>query len=227
MKRLIVLDPGHGGADPGALNGKRLEKDDNLRMASAVRDLLGKQGHDVLLTRSDDTNPSYSDRIGLANTTGADLFLSVHRNSWTNSTPKGIEIYARYHPHLPAMATILEQLATHPHQGNRGAKLGAYKVLLGASMPAGLIEIGFISNAEDNRLYDAHFDAYAEAIARGVCYALGEPYIVDDMAPVLYRIQVGAFTNKEYAEAYMQKIQADGYPAFMIDPTPAEIAKEA
>lgn len=173
MSKTIVLDPGHGGGDSGALNGTRYEKNDNLRMAKAIRDLLVKQGHTVMLTREDDINPSYEARIGMANNAKADLFLSVHRNSWLTTVPNGIEIYARYQPHLTAMATILEELAKEPHQGNRGVKTGAYRVLYNAQMPAGLVEIGFISNTKDNELYDAHFNAYAEAIARGICWTTG------------------------------------------------------
>jgi N-acetylmuramoyl-L-alanine amidase len=215
MSKVIVLDPGHGGNDSGALNGSRYEKNDNLRMAKAVKALLQKQGHTVLMTREDDSNPSYEARIGTAIKAKADLFLSIHRNSFTNTTAKGIEIYARYSPHLAAMATILEELAKEPNQANRGAKLGAYKVLYGATMPAGLIEIGFISNAEDNRLYDLHFDKYAEAIARGICYALGEEYRTQTGAR--YKVQVGAFNSKENAEAFLKTVQNMGLAAFLVD----------
>lgn len=215
MSKVIALDPGHGGNDSGALNGSRYEKNDNLRMAKAVKALLQKQGHTVLMTREDDTNPSYEARIGTAIKAKADLFLSIHRNSFTNTTAKGIEIYARYSPHLAAMATILEELAKEPNQANRGAKLGAYKVLYGATMPAGLIEIGFISNAEDNRLFDLHFDKYAEAIARGICYALGEGY--KTQLPARYKVQVGAFGVKTNAEAFLQAVKDMGLAAFLVD----------
>lgn len=215
MTKVIVLDAGHGGSDSGAVNGSRYEKDDNLRMAKAVRHLLEKQGHTVLMTREGDTNPSHETRIATANKAKADLFLSIHRNAHTDKTAKGIEIYARYSPHLAAMATILEELAKEPNQANRGAKLGAYKVLYGATMPAGLIEIGFISNAEDNRLYDLHFDKYAEAIARGICYALGAEYRTQTGAR--YKVQVGAFNSKENAEAFLKTVQNMGLAAFLVD----------
>lgn len=215
MSKLIVLDPGHGGNDSGALNGSRLEKNDNLRMAKAVKALLQKQGHTVLMTREEDTNPGLETRLSVATKAKADLFLSIHRNAHTDKTAKGIEIYARYTPHLAAMATILEELAKEPNQANRGAKLGAYKVLYGATMPAGLIEIGFISNAEDNRLYDLHFDKYAEAIARGICYALGEKYRTQTGAR--YKVQVGAFNSKDNAEAFLKTVQNMGLSAFLVD----------
>lgn len=215
MSKVIVLDPGHGGNDSGALNGSRYEKNDNLRMAKAVKALLQKQGHTVLMTREDDSNPSYEARIAVATKAKADLFLSIHRNSFTNAIAKGIEIYARYSPHLADMTTILEELAKEPNQANRGAKLGAYRVLYGAAMPAGLIEIGFISNAEDNRLYDLHFDKYAEAIARGICYALGEKYRTQTGAR--YKVQVGAFNSKDNAEAFLKTVQNMGLSAFLVD----------
>ncbi len=214
MSKIICLDPGHGGSDPGATNGSRYEKNDNLRMAQAVQAYLEKQGHTVILTRSGDTNPSLDSRITLAIKAKADLFLSIHRNSFSDSTAKGIEIYARYTPHLAAMTTILEELAKEPNQANRGAKIGAYRVLYGATMPAGLVEIGFISNVEDNRLYDLHFDRYAEAIARGICYALGESYKTKQQPR--YKVQVGAFSVKENAEAFLKKVQGMGLAAFLV-----------
>lgn len=209
MSKIIILDPGHGGPDPGSLNGTRYEKTDNLRMAKAVRDLLEKQGHTVLMTREGDTNPAHEARLAVATKAKADLFLSIHRNAHSGKTAKGIEIYARYQPHQAAMATILEELAKEPNQANRGAKLGAYKVLYGATMPAGLIEIGFISNTEDNRLFDLHFDRYAEAVARGICYAVGEGYKTGPTARYGVAKQVIALSDKEAAEQYAAKLNRE------------------
>ena len=81
---LICLDPGHGGSDPGAVLGDRLEKDDNLKMALAVRDALERHGFEnlsVMLTREDDTDLELQQRVDIANSAGATLFISFHRNS--------------------------------------------------------------------------------------------------------------------------------------------------
>ena len=177
IAKTIFLDPGHGGADPGAVNGRRYEKTDNLRIAGAVREKLKARGHTVLMTREEDEyNPSLSARIAVANSARADLFLSLHRNSFNTKEANGIEIWVRYPAHAAAAAILLEELAKCPNQSNRGVKTGDYLVLYNAAMPAMLLELGFISNELDNELFDNHLDIYAESIARGILLALGEEY---------------------------------------------------
>lgn len=90
---IVCLDAGHGGTDAGAVNGDRLEKNDNLRMALAVRDKLENAGSErltVLLTRTDDTFLELQQRVDLANENGATLFVSLHRNSGGG---KGVEVW--------------------------------------------------------------------------------------------------------------------------------------
>ena len=221
MNKKIYLDPGHGGLDSGAVNGKRLEKNDNLRLAKAVREKLKMQGHTVLLTReADNENPSLDARIGAANAAKADLFISLHRNSFTTPSANGIEIWVRYNNHVAAAAEMLESLAKAPHQSNRGVKIGNYRVLHNAQMPAMLLEDGFISNTHDNELFDKFFDDYATAIAKGALNALGEEWTESGEADYkpLYRVQVGAFTAKENAEAFLQTVRNMGLAAFIVAP---------
>ena len=221
-KKIIYIDPGHGGLDAGATNNKRYEKNDNLKMSFAVRDKLLAQGYTVLLTReTDSANPSLEARIGAANAAGADFFLSLHRNSFTSSTAKGIEIWARYNNHVAAATTVLEAVAEIPHQANRGVKIGAYRVLYNAKMPAMLLELGFISNAKDNELFDTHFDKYATAIAQGILTALGEAWSESGKEAAienkpLYRVQVGAFGVKTNAEAFLKTVKEMGLSAFIV-----------
>ncbi|MEM9840045.1 MAG: N-acetylmuramoyl-L-alanine amidase [Pseudomonadota bacterium] len=91
---LIVLDPGHGGRDPGAIGaGGTLEKDIALSYSRALKSTLERRGYDVILTRSDDTYVAHEDRIGLARDRDADLFLSVHADSNTDKTLRGGSVY--------------------------------------------------------------------------------------------------------------------------------------
>lgn len=227
-QKVICIDPGHGGTDPGATNGTRLEKDDNLRMAKAVRDKLVAQGHTVVMTRQTDAIVSLDDRAAINRNTKADLFISIHRNSFTNSTACGVENWARYQNHVSTAATVLEELSKLPNQSNRGVKIGAYKVLNNSPCPAMLLELGFISNAKDNELFDKHFDDYATAIARGILTALGEGWSEPGEStgkPLqpLYRVQVGAFTVKGNAEVFLRQVQKMGLQAFLVSP---ELPKE-
>ncbi len=175
---IVCLDAGHGGTDAGAVNGDRLEKNDNLRMALAVRDKLENAGSErltVLLTRTDDTFLELQQRVDLANENGATLFVSLHRNSgggkgvevWTSSLKEKAECrLAQY---------IMDGLEQAGVQKVRGVKHGtagnpavSYTVVGRTEMPACLVELGFIDNDEDNALLDSHWDAYAQAIADGI-----------------------------------------------------------
>ncbi|MEG0570362.1 MAG: N-acetylmuramoyl-L-alanine amidase, partial [Oscillospiraceae bacterium] len=91
MAKTICLDPGHGGKDAGAVNGSRYEKNDNLRIAFALETVLKRQGFNVLLTRKDDSYVSLEERARIANKNSADLFLSLHRNSFSKPDANGIE----------------------------------------------------------------------------------------------------------------------------------------
>lgn len=175
---IVCLDAGHGGTDAGAVNGDRLEKDDNLRIALAVRDKLEAAGSErltVLMTRADDTFLELQQRVDLANENGATLFVSLHRNSgggkgvevWTSSLKEKAECrLAQY---------IMDGLEQAGVQKVRGVKHGtagnpavSYTVVGRTEMPACLVELGFIDNDEDNALLDSHWDAYAQAIADGI-----------------------------------------------------------
>ena len=175
---VVCLDAGHGDTDAGAVNEDRLEKDDNLRMALAVRDKLEAAGSErltVLMTRADDTFLELQQRVDLANEGGATVFVSLHRNSgggkgvevWTSSLKEKAECrLAQY---------IMDGLEQAGVQKVRGVKHGtagdpavSYTVVGRTEMPACLVELGFIDNDEDNALLDSHWDAYAQAIADGI-----------------------------------------------------------
>ena len=171
---LIVVDPGHGGFDNGASFQGRLEKNDNLRLGLAVRDALQALGMRVLMTRSDDTFIPLRERAAMANDADADLFVSLHRNSYTEQTPstKGVEnfIYltAPEATARRAARLVLDNVVNVGVQADRGVNRGNYYVLRRTNMPAMLLEMGFIINEEDNRLFDENLYEYAAAIARGV-----------------------------------------------------------
>ncbi len=175
---LICLDPGHGGTDPGAVLGDRLEKDDNLRLALAVRDKLesaGRQDLTVLLTRADDTPLELQDRVDIANKADATLFISLHRNSGGG---QGFEtwISAQAEKHESRLATYIQKKITAiegvkdrgVRSGTAGNPAASYTVVGRTNMPACLVEVGFLDSETDNILLDSQFDAFAQAIADGI-----------------------------------------------------------
>lgn len=175
---IICLDPGHGGTDPGAVWGNRLEKEDTLAMALAVKDALESCGFSdltVMLTRDSDREVSLEQRADTANRAGATLFISIHRNSGGG---RGVETWtsAQRTRHETQLAKgIQDRLAQAGISKDRGVKHGtagsasaSYYVVANTEMPACLVELGFLDSEEDNRLLEEHFDDYARAIAQGI-----------------------------------------------------------
>ncbi|MCL2796821.1 MAG: N-acetylmuramoyl-L-alanine amidase [Firmicutes bacterium] len=173
----VVLDAGHGGYDSGAVSGTRLEKDDNLRMALAVGQRLKDCGGiNVIYTRSTDVFIPLLERSQISNAANADLFVSFHRNASTNPNLNGVEAWVYTNPSAKSVATanlILSRVVSAGVQRNLGLAYGNFSVLRQTYAPSTLLELGFISNAEDNRLFDTRFDAYADAIASGIISSLG------------------------------------------------------
>ena len=185
----ICLDPGHGGTDPGALLGKRYEKDDVLRLALAVKPLLEAQGVGVVMTRTDDeTIPSISERCQMANTAGCAYYLSLHRDA-AGPAAHGISLWVHSRANDPtvrkAQYILDELLAVVPTQ-DRGVQKGTpqnyenFGVNVYTTMASALLELGVITNADDNDRFDRYFDQYAEAVARGLCKAVGVTYTAKD-----------------------------------------------
>lgn len=178
MAKKIYIDPGHGGNDPGAVKGSRLEKDDNLRLALLVAEELGAQDVEVLLSRYNDTNPG--GRTAQANTWGADYYLSLHRNSASGGAT-GNEIWvvstATQNTILKAKA-ILDAVCSVDGLPNRGVKKGApnytdFGVNRYSNMASALLEAGFVSNEKDSAVFDAHINDYAKVITKALCEIVG------------------------------------------------------
>ncbi|MCM1404649.1 MAG: N-acetylmuramoyl-L-alanine amidase [Prevotella sp.] len=172
----IVIDAGHGGYDAGAVNGSRYEKNDNLRMALAVGERLERCGINVIYTRTDDTFIPLLERSRISNSNNVDLFASFHRNSSTNSAANGVEtiVYNNASTKSVQAAEALQQaLVNLGVQSDRGVKRANLSVLRETNAPALLLELGFISNDQDNALFDRQFDAYADTIARSLAQSVG------------------------------------------------------
>lgn len=150
-KKIVVIDPGHGGVEPGkvALTGLQ-EKIINLTLSLKVEQLLKQvSAINVVMTRKDDTTLSLSNRAKLANALNADLFVSLHANGYTTSTASGTETYYARDSSIPLAKTIHRYLVEATGLRDRGVKYGNYHVIRETTMPAVLLETGFMSNASD------------------------------------------------------------------------------
>ncbi|MGC7871161.1 N-acetylmuramoyl-L-alanine amidase [Desulfosporosinus sp. SYSU MS00001] len=184
--KVIVIDPGHGGADPGAQNSGVKEKDVNLDVSLRLRKALEAEGCTVILTRDVDKdfyNPGQyvgraakridlNRRISLASLNNADLFVSIHANSFPRRNTYGMETY--YHQKSPAGKILAENIQEHLTKlqldNKRKAKAGDYYLLNQTMMPAVIVEVGFISNPRERKLLlsSDYRDSIAKAIGDGI-----------------------------------------------------------
>lgn len=167
----VALDAGHGGSDPGAVYNGRQEKDDTLDLTLAVGDILKKNGVDVFYTRTTDKYETPFKKATDANNSGADLFISIHRNS--SETPNqysGVESLVFNDTGLKAeVARNINNQLEDVGFKNLGVDVRKNLVVLKRTkMPAVLVEAGFINNDKDNYLFDQEFDKIANAIADGI-----------------------------------------------------------
>lgn len=172
----VCIDAGHGAHDSGAVNGERLEKDDNLRLALLVREKLEAKNIKVYMTREDDTFLSLDERCRVANKKKCTLFVALHRNSAESGN--GVEMWIQNTPTDTDWAlaeNMLNALSDAGISKARGIKTGYaknadgnYYVNAHTDMPSCLAEIGFVTSEQDNELFDANLDAYAAAIADGI-----------------------------------------------------------
>ena len=192
---VVVIDPGHGGADSGAMAGNILEKDLTLDIAHRVERLLSQHGVATLMTRVGDSYVALADRAALANRAEDAVFVSIHCNDGSRALASGVETYfaaeqstprARLASWLPflqpvsqpepnvesqSLAAFIQQaLVGQTHAIDRGTKAEQFYVLANVRHPAVLVEAGFLTNRDEaNKLSDVNYrEEIAQAISSGV-----------------------------------------------------------
>lgn len=171
-KYTVVLDAGHGGTDPGAssiLN--RAEKDFTLPMIMKVGAILEKQQHlNVLYTRKDDTFVELDDRVAFANNNNAAVFLSIHGNKFDKKTVNGTETYYWREDSIGLANIIHENVLKMSGFADRGVRKNNFRVITKTTMPAVLLEAGYLSNLNNEALMynEAFQNNLAESIAESI-----------------------------------------------------------
>lgn len=170
-----LLDPGHGGSDPGATYNGRKESNDVLKLSLRVGEILTSNGEAVVYTRTSDATVSLSGRSSMENRGSYDYFVSIHRNAIAPEKAKGVET------HIYSRGGKKEELATKVNNNlvalgfvNRGVKVSNFHVLRETKCPSILIEVGFIDHTTDNNLFDSKFEQMAQAIAKGCLAQVGK-----------------------------------------------------
>ena len=226
----LFFDPGHGGRQPGAVGNGIQEKDINLKIALAVGQQITKEYEvEVLYSRTTDVEVALSERSRIANQAGADLFVSFHSNGFGDSSVRGYEdfIYTSPMPRTVAIRDVIhdEVSAVWVKHGSRirGKKQANFAVLRETRMSAILVENGFLTNPRDAELLknEAFLKELVAAHVAGIAKAMGLKK--KDTAPPsshpetgkLYRIQVGAFRNRDNAERLVRQLKEKGFDAFI------------
>jgi len=169
----VVIDPGHGGKDPGATSVLGYyEKGINLAVARQVADLLADTGLRVEMTRTGDSYPELDQRAALANRLGADLFVSIHADSFPKASRHGYTIYVARSASWSsrkAAASIADSMAS-TGMNSFGVQTAGYHVLTETRGPAVLVEMGYLSNRQEAAmLRSSSFQSrIAKAIADGI-----------------------------------------------------------
>lgn len=155
----IVVDAGHGGLNTGAVgySGKTLEKDNNLPIAMALAELLRQSGAEVLMVRDKDVHVSLADRVSLGNNYDADILVSVHCNWNENANIKGVSTYYYFkQDNGNADKTLARLVQKNTAQELRAQDLGIFEydhyITSNTSVPAIIVEVGFMSNPDEEIL---------------------------------------------------------------------------
>lgn len=224
---LIVIDAGHGGFDNGAMYQGRKEKDDNLRLALAVGNLLEQRGYQVIFTRTADEYQSPYEKAQIANDAGADYFISFHRNSGeNNNTYNGVQtlVYDRNSQANRLAESIQRELVEMGFADLGIDERTGLVVLRRTEMPAVLIETGFINHDKDNAIFDNNFYQIAEAIARGVENAvpLGNRNRSQEVAQreeeqISYGVEVGRSLYETSANYLAEELLSQGFTSYIYE----------
>jgi len=232
----LYLDSGHGGSDGGAVGMGVLEKNLTLEIAQGIATKLKNyEGIEVKMSRTSDKNLTLRQRTDEANAWGADYFLSIHINSAEDKTANGYEDFI-YNGNVSSK-TVAYQNVMHDeimraikHHGvrDRGKKKANFHVLREAHAPALLTENLFIVNAADaDRLKDLRFKMdLIQGHVTGLEKFLGLKKLQTEPPKTgatggylkLYKVQVGAFSERDNAEGLVKVLEASGFKgAFIVE----------
>lgn len=223
MKK-VFIGVGHGGADSGAIGNGFYEKDLNLSIALACRDVLERHGVTVLMSRTKDENDTLTEEIKECNAFAPDLAIDIHNNAGGGD---GVETF--YYSKGGTSKTLAENVLAEIvkiGQNSRGAKnrlnssgKDYYGFIRETYAPAVIVECAFVDNKTDIQIIDTEAErkTMGVAIAKGILKTLGIAYVEEKPATTdtngkkYYRVQIGAFSREEGAKETLNKAKAAGF----------------
>ena len=229
MAKKVFLGVGHGGSDPGAVANGLKEKDLNLSIALACQAELARHGVSVLMSRTKDDSETMTEKTNECNAFKPDLALDIHNNAGGGDGAEAFHHHGGGTGKTLANNILAEIVKIG--QNSRGAKIKKnasgrdyYGFIRNTAAPAVIVECAFVDNKKDIQIIDtaAEQKAMGVAIAKGVLKTLGISYIPEVVKPVeqpsgkIYRVQVGAYSQKANAEAMQKKLKAAGFDAIIV-----------
>ena len=213
----VFLSAGHGGSNPGAVAYGLKEKDINLNALLACKEILEAHGVNVVCSRTKDENDDVYEEVREANASGADIAVSFHANAGGGD---GFEVfYYSTSTKGKKLAQLGEKYVKELGQNSRGVKTGDHLYFVRkTNMTAVLFESFFLDNDTDNDIGDtvAEQKAFGVAYAKAILEYLGISYKAVEAIEKLYRVQVGAFKNKENAEKLLAELKEKGYIGLIV-----------
>ena len=216
----VFIGVGHGGTDPGAVSNNTKEKDLNLSIALACRDVLERHGVSVGMSRTKDEDDNISEEIKECNAYSPNLAVDIHNNAGGGD---GAEVF---HSYLGGEGkTLAENILAEIvkiGQNSRGCKIRKntngkdyYAFIRNTSCPAVIVECAFVDNATDLEILatEGKRQKMGQAIAKGILKTLGIEFQAE--TGTIYRVQVGAYKVKANAEAMLKKIKEAGFDAYI------------
>jgi len=224
MKKL-VFDYGHGGRDGGAILSSRKESNDVLSIGREIATDVRRHGVEVDETRTMDATVSLKARSSFENRKDYDYFISFHRNAF-NKSAHGVETFT--YPRSSAKAKELANKVQSSLVGvgftNRKTKEANFHVLRETKSAAILIEMGFIDNTADNKIFDNKRSEIIEGITKAILSQLGIAYMdkvvaikpsVKSTTGTMYRVVTGSFADRANAEQRIVDLKKAGFESFI------------
>jgi N-acetylmuramoyl-L-alanine amidase len=189
----VMLDPGHGGYDPGAITNQGIyEKSINLQIAQKVKEMLGPSRIEVFLTREEDIDYvpdgvkgkttkkriDLNHRIDMAKEANAEIFISLHVNATATGQESGSETFYHYQSESgKRLAELIQhELIKIPGMNHRIAKPGDFYIIKNTSMPAVIVEVGYLSSVKEQKKLQQSW--YQEQLARAIAKGIANYFVI-------------------------------------------------
>jgi N-acetylmuramoyl-L-alanine amidase len=179
--KVIIVDPGHGGSNPGAVGNNTRESDNNLAVALKLQDKLTRSGAKVIMTRSSDRTVAaegstltqeLAARVDLAEANHADMFISLHSNENTDTSIQGATTYYHSDQSVNLAKAVQNSLIAVTGATDKGISQDNFYVIRTPTMPSVLVEMGFVSNPGEAKKLNT--DAYRDQLAAGISKGISQ-----------------------------------------------------